>query len=50
MPKIKVTEQQVREIRANREGLSDTKRAEKYGIHRNTVWLIRNYAIRDKII
>jgi len=48
MPKIKVTEQQVREIRANREGLSDTKRAKKYGIHRNTVWLIRNYAMRNK--
>lgn len=49
MPKIKVTEQQVREIRANREGMSDKKRAEQYGIHRNTVWLIRNHALRNKV-
>jgi len=48
MPKVKVTEQQVREIRVNREGLSDAKRAEKYGIHRNTVWLIRNHEMRNK--
>ena len=42
MPIIKLTEDQVRQIRENRKGLTDKQQAEKYGCHRNTIWNIRN--------
>lgn len=42
MPRIKLTDDQVREIRSNPRGLPDYKQAEKFNVHRNTVWLIRN--------
>ena len=42
MPIIKLTEDQVRDIRANRNGLTDKQQAEKFNVHRNTIWLIRN--------
>ena len=42
MPRIKLTDDQVREIRLNPRGLPDRKQAEKFKVHRNTIWLIRN--------
>jgi transposase len=40
MPKRKLTAEQVRAIRENRDGLSYPKLAKKYGVHRNTIVLI----------
>jgi transposase len=37
MPKRKLTAEQVRAIRENRNGLSYPKLAKKYGVHRNTI-------------
>lgn len=42
MPKFTLTDDQVREIRQNRKGMTDKQQAEKYGCHRNTIWNIRN--------
>lgn len=41
--RAKLTEQIVREIRLNPEGLSQQKRAEKYGVNRTTIQKIENY-------
>jgi transposase len=49
MPRIKLTQDQVREIRKNREGLSYPKLAKKYGVHRNTIVLARSGATWGKI-
>lgn len=39
----KLTEDQVREIRINRRGLSMRKQAEVYGVHINTIERIRAF-------
>ena len=36
------TPPQVEEIRKNREGMTDKKRAAALGVHPNTIWGIRN--------
>ena len=41
MPKKKLTEDLVKEIRQNKQGLSYPKLAEKYNVHRNTVVLAK---------
>lgn len=47
--KPKLNEQAVREIRINRNGLTDKAQAEKYGVHRNTIWLVRHGLLRSKV-
>lgn len=42
LPHAKLTDEQVREIRENRRGLTDKQQAEKYGVHRNTIFNIRH--------
>jgi DNA-binding XRE family transcriptional regulator len=37
----KLTDEQVREIRVNRHGLTYQKQADKYGVHKNTIIRIR---------
>jgi predicted DNA-binding protein (UPF0251 family) len=49
MPKIKLTEDEVRQIRINRNGLTDKQQAEKFNCHRNTIWNIRNGAQRASV-
>lgn len=41
MPKKKLTEEQVKSIRQNKQGLSYPKLAEKYNVHRNTIVLAK---------
>lgn len=43
LPHARLTPETVREIRVNREGMSDAKRAEKLGVHLNTVIRARKY-------
>jgi transposase len=38
----KLTDEQVRAIRNNRNGMTDAARAKMYGVHKNTIWLVRN--------
>lgn len=45
----KLTDDQVREIRQNKHGLSYQKQADKYGVHKNTVFKIRNYMLRNEV-
>lgn len=45
----KLSDQSVREIRINRNGLTDKAQAEKYGVHRNTIWLVRHGLLRNKV-
>lgn len=42
LPHAKLTAEKVREIRANREGLTDKQQAERHGVHRNTIYKIRH--------
>lgn len=45
----RLTDDQVREIRVNRHGLTYQKQADKYGVHKNTVFRIRNYMARNGV-
>ena len=49
MPKRKLTEAQVKAIRANRNGLTYPQLAKKYGVHRNTIALARSGATWAKV-
>lgn len=49
MPKRRLNEQQVREIRNNRNGLSYPELARKYGVHRNTIALVRSGETWSKV-
>ena len=49
MPKRKLTESQVREIRKNPRGLSYPQLAKRYGVHRNTIVLARSGATWGEI-
>ena len=42
LPQAKLTPETVREIRANRQGLSDRAQAKKYGVSENSIYLARN--------
>lgn len=46
----KLTDDQVREIRANRHGLSYKKQAEKYGVHIDTIKKIHYLILRTNVI
>jgi hypothetical protein len=43
LPHARLTPETVREIRVNREGMSDANRAKKLGVHLNTVIKARKY-------
>jgi hypothetical protein len=43
LPNAKLTDDIVREIRINRHGLTDKQQGEKYGVHRQLVYRVRNY-------
>lgn len=49
MPKRKLTAEQVKAIRINRNGLTYPQLAEKYGVHRNTVVLAKSGVTWGKI-
>jgi transposase len=49
MPKRKLTAEQVKAIRSNRNGLTYPQLAKKYGVHRNTIALARSGATWAKV-
>ncbi len=49
MPKRKLTADQVKAIRNNRNGLTYRQLAQKYGVHRNTIALARSGATWGKV-
>ena len=49
LPQRKLTDRQVREIRENREGLTDRQRAARLGVHANTVSHARWYLTHKDI-
>lgn len=46
---FKLTDNQVREIRVNRNGLTYQKQAQKYGVHKNTIVRICHGTARKNV-
>ena len=45
----KLTPDQVREIRKNRYGRTDKDQAERYGVHKNTIFRVRHEFVHARV-